>query len=849
MKIRNKTFANFGIALVVLVLIIAGTISSSMISGLHALEQQKISDNQARIQGYLDSESERLKFLTVDWGSWDESFDFVNDLNRADYLERNLSTNALINFDCQLVIYSTTGGRLVWSAFFDRQNAMALEIPAPWISRIVAPPLLVRADHTSGPVAVSMVLDDKPYMLASGPILRSDYSGPAAGSIIFGRELDDSFIALMQERLKLDIDIVTADAFNKQGIHGKIAPDQKNGPHKGWFADKDAIHAYFTVSDPSARPAFVIEFEINRDIYKQGIRQLILMLGGILVSSLVIGFVFWRLLKNEVLDRLASLDDQIRRIQSSGDLKATINLEGNDELGDLAREMNRMLVAIREQRKISDIYLSVAHVIIGALDARGRVVMINPRGCELLGFRQEEIIGMDWFANFIPVRIRAELTSLYSKIMQGQLELIRFYENQVVNRSGKELLLSFHNDLIRHSSGRIDGLIFSAEDITDRRHREEERSRMEKLESLGLMAGGIAHDFNNTLTAIMANIDLLKPGANVPDSEKPEIIKDALDGAQRARELTMQLLTFAKGGEPVRETIHIGDLIRNLVRFALRGSVCRHHIDLDDKLWSVSVDITQITQVILNIVINADHAMPSGGVVHLRAFNQQVDASPVMPLKPGPYVLIEIADEGHGIQPEALGRIFDPYFTTKASGSGLGLSTAFSIVRRHDGHITVQSTTGAGSTFRVYLPALPGVSPSVPVKHETTEAGLKGLRVIVVDDDEVLLRVINRILVSRGCEVESADNSTEAIEKVRQAKAAGRPVMLAIMDLVMLGDLGGLKILAKLKEIDPGLKAIVSSGYSNDPVLSDPARYGFAAAVTKPFESAGLVKAVIDVIG
>jgi len=416
-------------------------------------------------------------------------------------------------------------------------------------------------------------------------------------------------------------------------------------------------------------------------------------------------------------------------------------------------------------------------------------------------------------------------------------------------KDGKYLWMNHELSLIRDHDGRPAEVAGAFWDVSAHAILEQQMNQRQKLEAIGQLTGGIAHDFNNTLTAIMANIDLLKPGANVPDSEKPEIIKDALDGAQRARELTMQLLTFAKGGEPVRETIHIGDLIRNLVRFALRGSVCRHHIDLDDKLWSVSVDITQITQVILNIVINADHAMPSGGVVHVRAFNQQMDASPVMPLKPGPYVLIEIADEGHGIQPEALGRIFDPYFTTKASGSGLGLSTAFSIVRRHGGHITVQSTPGAGSTFRVYLPALPGVSPSVPVKHETTEAGLKGLRVIVVDDDEVLLRVINRILVSRGCEVESADNSTEAIEKVRQAKAAGRPVMLAIMDLVMPGDLGGLKILAKLKEIDPGLKAIVSSGYSNDPVLSDPARYGFAAAVTKPFESAGLVKAVIDVIG
>jgi len=847
MKIRNKTFANFGIALVGLVLFIAGTISVSMISGLRTLEDQKISDNQARIQGYLDNERDRLQFLTVDWGSWDESYEFVSDINRDIYLDRNLSTNALINFGANLVIFSTSEGRVAWGTLFDMENEDAGEVPASWLPGVVAPPLLVGADHTSGPVSVSMVIDDRPYMLASGPILRSDYTGPAAGSIIFGRELDDSFVRLMKERLKLDIEILTPAEFNAKGRHVQIKTRNNRLPLAGRVTEKEVVHSYFSVPDPQNQPAYFVGFSIARDIYRQGIRQLFLMLMGILASSVVIGAVFWRVLKGDVLDRLASVDEQIRQIQSTGDLQATIKLEGQDELADLAREMNRMLGAIREQRRISDVYLNLARVMIGALDAHGRVIMINPRGCELLGFRREEIIGMDWFSNFIPVRLRAEINALYGKTMSGEQEMVRFYENHVVTRSGKELLLSFHNELIRNAMGRIEGVIFSAEDVTDRRSREEERSRLDKLESLGLMAGGIAHDFNNTLTAIMANIDLLEPGANVPESEKPEIIKDIMNGATRARELTMQLLTFAKGGEPVREIIHLGDLIRNSVRFALRGSVARHHIDLDDKLWAVSVDITQITQVILNIVINADHAMPSGGVVQVRAVNQNVDPNATLPVKPGPYVLVEISDEGHGIPPEDLSRIFDPYFTTKESGSGLGLSTAFSIARRHGGHITVQSSVGTGSTFRILLPALPGVSATEPIKTASRDLELRGMKVMVVDDDEVLLRVINRILVSQGCEVELADNSTDALEKFRQARKAGRPVELVIMDLVMPGDLGGLKVLGKLKEIDPQIKAIVASGYSNDPVLSDPQRYGFALAVTKPFESSSLIQAIKDV--
>lgn len=848
MKIRKKIFVRLGFTLLALGVLIAVIITVLTIDGLRKLEDQKLLDNKGRIEGYLENERDRLKFLTVDWGSWDESFDFVNELNTDQYTERNLSTNALVNFDANLVVYATPEGRVAWGTLFDMETQIAGRIPDEWVSRVVKPPLLVRTDHTSGPVTVSMLIDDKPYLLGSGPILRSDYSGPAAGSIIFGRELDQGFIRLMQDRLKLDVDILTPDQFNRQGLHVRLETSRSRAPLSGRIISRDTVNAYFSVSGPDNQPAYIVEYSFVRDIYRQGVRQLILMLLSISVGVLVIGTVFWRLLERDVLSRLTSIDDQIGAIRSSGDLNTIINLDGDDELGELAREMNRMLAAIREQRKVSDIYLQVARVIIGALDAEGRVITINPRGCELLGFRREEIIGMDWFANFIPVRLRSELTGLYSKIMQGQIELSRFYENAVVTRNGKELVLSFHNELIRHPTGRIDGVIFSAEDITDRRRREEERSRLEKLESLGLMAGGIAHDFNNTLTAIMANIDLLKPGANVPDTEKPEIIKDALDGAQRARDLTMQLLTFAKGGDPVREIIHIGDLIRNSVRFALRGSVSRHHIDMDDKLWAVSVDITQITQVILNIIINADHAMPTGGVVHVVASNHEVHTNSSLPLKPGPFVLIEVSDEGHGIPREDIGRIFDPYFTTKQAGSGLGLSTAFSIVRRHGGHITVQSIVGQGTTFRIYLPALPGATVGEPERKVEKAMVLEGMKILVVDDDEVLLRVIQRILHSNGCTVEVADSSVSAVEAMRQARQSGKPFSLAIMDLVMPGDLGGLKILAKLREIDPELKAIVASGYSNDPVLSDPQRYGFARAVAKPFESASLIKAIMDVI-
>ncbi len=368
----------------------------------------------------------------------------------------------------------------------------------------------------------------------------------------------------------------------------------------------------------------------------------------------------------------------------------------------------------------------------------------------------------------------------------------------------------------------------------------EERQKIEKLESIGTLAGGIAHDFNNILTGIMGNIGLAKRHVQ-PKSKAGERLVEAEKASLRARDLTQQLLTFARGGAPIKKLVSIAELIQDSTTFALRGSNVRCEFSLVDDLWSAEIDEGQINQVITNLVINADEAMPEGGILNIGAKNRVVKTRSALPLPEGNYVEITIEDHGVGISKEHLSKIFDPYFTTKQKGSGLGLSSAYSIVKNHSGYITARSKLGVGTTFHIYLPAS---EKPIPVEKEavaeTAVAG-KG-RILVMDDEEVIRQLLESELTDVGYEVELTVDGAEAIEQYRKAKESGQPFDAVILDLTVPGGLGGKDVIRKLLEIAPDVKAIVSSGYSTDPIMADFKDYGFRGVVAKPYKMEQLEK-------
>jgi CheY-like chemotaxis protein len=315
----------------------------------------------------------------------------------------------------------------------------------------------------------------------------------------------------------------------------------------------------------------------------------------------------------------------------------------------------------------------------------------------------------------------------------------------------------------------------------------------------------------------------------------------------RARDLTKQLLTFAKGGTPVKILASISQFITGTVDFALRGSDVRCQVNLPDNLWAVEVDEGQMSQVIQNLIINADQATPEGGVIHLHAKNFLIDHTHGLPIKEGRYVMVSIQDHGIGIPQDHLSKIFDPYFTTKQKGSGLGLATTYSIMKRHEGHITVASELGKGTTFNLYLPAATkDLEESYNEREEDLISG-KG-RILIMDDEPDIRDVLGKMLIHLGFEVDFANEGKEAVDLYKTALQAGQPYIATIVDLTIPGGMGGKETVRKLRSINPDVIALVSSGYSNDPVMANPEKFGFKDIIAKPYHLPDLSKVLRRVL-
>jgi signal transduction histidine kinase/ActR/RegA family two-component response regulator len=380
--------------------------------------------------------------------------------------------------------------------------------------------------------------------------------------------------------------------------------------------------------------------------------------------------------------------------------------------------------------------------------------------------------------------------------------------------------------------------------IGERERMEEELLRVQRLESLGLLAGGIAHDFNNLLGSIMGSVSLAMVDV---DSESPAFqqLAKADRAAVRAQDLIRQLLTFSRGGAPVKKLIALAGLLSEAAGLSLGGSRVLHELAIPRDLWPVEADEGQMMQVLSNVLINADQAMPSGGIIRITAGNITLGDGEVAPLKAGRYVKISIRDEGTGIPREHLARIFDPFFTTKQKGSGLGLAATYSIVRKHDGQITVESELGTGTVLHVYLPASQGEVPFLLRDDKFVKGSGK---VLVMDDEEEMRRTTGDMLVRMGYTVEYADEGGEACAKFRMARESGKPFSAVIMDLTIPSGMGGKEAVRKLLEIDPEARVIVSSGYSDDPVMADYRSFGFQGAVSKPYRMRELSEVVAKVM-
>jgi PAS domain S-box-containing protein len=388
---------------------------------------------------------------------------------------------------------------------------------------------------------------------------------------------------------------------------------------------------------------------------------------------------------------------------------------------------------------------------------------------------------------------------------------------------------------MKNNSGQVTSVIEVISNITEKHLLEEERLKSQKLEAVGTLAGGIAHDFNNLLQGVFGYISLAKLKRD--DREKSlAALEEAEKALHMSVNLTNQLLTFSKGGKPLKKTIDLIPVIENAAKFALSGSRTDYRVVADDDLWQVDADGGQISQVIHNIVLNADQAMPEGGLVEITARNVHAQGRNLpQGLQQGTYVEIIITDSGVGIPVQYLAKIFDPYFTTKEKGSGLGLATSYSIITNHKGSIEVTSDMGKGTTFSLYLPATTAIRAEVQNKGATAATAGHTWRVLVMDDEQVVRDIAVVLIRELGHRVELAVHGKEALEQFLTAKRSGDPFDVVILDLTIRGGMGGAETLQRLMEIDPGVKTVVSSGYSDDSLIAGYQEQGFKAVLKKPY--------------
>ena len=474
------------------------------------------------------------------------------------------------------------------------------------------------------------------------------------------------------------------------------------------------------------------------------------------------------------------------------------------------------------------------------LDRDGTVEYINKA---LPGIYQSEIVGKK-ITSLCCREFEDKFNNSIREVLENG-ENISF-ELETESNEGDQRYISIVLSPARRNDN-INSIIMVASDITARNNLEEEKNKASKLESISILAGGIAHDFNNILTAILGNISLAKMLSNSSE-EIVEILSEAEKASMRAKDLTRQLLTFSKGGETIRRTTSLKDVISVAAGFALRGTNATFSLNTEDDLWDISADESQINQVISNLVLNAQESMPDGGTVEIFAENANITGIQGGRSKDNRYVKIIVADKGSGISNEDLPRIFDPYFTTKSSGSGLGLSITYNIVNRHGGHISVDSNPGEGTKMKIYLPVAKDKEMTENIDAEQVEEmSLDGRRVLVLEDEEFVGRMVKRILEKFGCRVELTRTGDEAVEWYSGSISEEDKFEVVIIDLAIKGGMDGSQTIKELIKIDPDVVAIVSSAYSDEQTVTDYASYGFKDAVTKPYIVDELKRALLKI--
>jgi PAS domain S-box-containing protein len=529
-------------------------------------------------------------------------------------------------------------------------------------------------------------------------------------------------------------------------------------------------------------------------------------------------------------------------------LAQIIQIDGIPVIHAVVRDISERTRMVEELRENEEQFRTLAEASLTGIFVfqEGKFRYANPALGRIFGYEVREMVGKMGPIDLVHPEDRGAADEYTRQCLEGRQEGSYVFSFRGIKRDSQVVDCEVLQAVVHYRGRRA--IIGTILDVTRRKRMEAELLKIQKLESLGVLAGGIAHDFNNILTAISTNISMAKMYGELED-DIAQMMTDAEKASVRARNLTQQLLTFARGGAPVRRSVSLLTILKENTEFALSGSnvKCEPLSDSNpEDLWPVEADEGQIGQVIHNLVINAIQAIPEGGVIRAGAENVAANELEDTPLKPGRYVRISFKDHGIGIPKRHLHKVFDPFFTTKQKGSGLGLTTSFTIVKNHEGHIDVESEVGVGTTVRVYLPA----SDRGSALSERTEDKIprgEG-RVLLVDDEELVRKSASEALRRLGYDVTFTHDETEGIRLYEEAMKGDEAFDVVLLDLTSPGGMGGKEVVQWLLGIDPTARVIASSGYSNDPVMANYRAYGFREVIVKPYEIDDLAEVLHKVI-
>ena len=483
------------------------------------------------------------------------------------------------------------------------------------------------------------------------------------------------------------------------------------------------------------------------------------------------------------------------------------------------------------------------------IQVNGKIVFANKAIETLLDVVPEDYLGRDIFS-FIHAddkeMVQSAAAQIYAHPQNYKEHVPLVLEEKLIKKNGSSVIVEASPVLMNYYGE--PALMMMIHDITEQKKAQEELQKMAKLQSIGTLAGGIAHDFNNILTGLYGNLSIAKIKLS-SEHVSHKYLDNAQESMDRAIRLTKQLLTFSKGGAPIKQEVGLSKLIHEIVEFDLHGSNVKPIFSEDDKLWNVQVDKGQIGQVFSNLTINANQASPTGGHLYIKLRNLEIDEKEIFSLKKGKYVEISFKDEGTGIDKKHLDKIFDPYFTTKSTGNGLGLATTYSIIKKHNGHIELESEIGKGTTFTIFLPAFKGISKDPIIEgKENINIETKKANILVMDDEEIICDMATEMITILGFSVSVVNDGKDAIVKYKESLETDNPFDIILMDITIPGGMGGKDTIKEILKIDPNAKVIVSSGYSTNNDISSWKKYGFKGSIPKPYTLQKLKKILYEIL-